>query len=116
MTAPIKSDAGRSLVQAVETLLQHKPFFTAKVSELVLEGYLNPAAPVGAEAGGPLSPRERQVVQLVAEGKSSKEVADALGISLKTVETHRANVLRKLKLRSVTELVRYAVRNNIIEA
>ena len=111
----LKSDAGHSLVQAVETLLRHKPFFTPKVSELVLHGYLNPA-PADDETEGPLSPRERQIVQLVAEGKSSKEVADSLGISARTVETHRGNILRKLKLRSVTDLVRYAVRNKIVEA
>ncbi len=111
----LKSDAGRVLVQAVETLLQHKPFFTAKVSELVLQGYLNPTQTPGDDDGS-LSPRERQIVQLVAEGKSSKEVADALNISVKTVETHRANVLRKLGLRSVSDLVRYAVRNKIVEA
>src|SRR5258706_16396976 len=63
-----------------------------------------------------LTSREREIVQLLAEGKSSKEVAVALGISVKTAETHRANIMRKLELHSVSELVRYAVRNQIIEA
>ena len=111
----LKSDAGHALVEAIETLLLHKPYFTAKVTELVLQGYLNPASAPG-EISSPLTARERQVVQLVAEGKSSKEVADSLGVSAKTVESHRANILRKLGLRSSAELVRYAVRNKIVEA
>ena len=111
----LKSDAGHALIQAIETLLRHQTYFTPKVSELVLQGYLKPAPALG-EAAGPLTARERQVVQLVAEGKSSKEAADALGVSAKTVESHRANILRKLGLRSAAELVRYAVRNKIVEA
>jgi DNA-binding CsgD family transcriptional regulator len=62
-----------------------------------------------------LTSREREIVQLLAEGRSSKEVAVTLGISVKTAETHRANIMRKLELHSVSELVRYAVRNQIIE-
>lgn len=114
----LKSDAGRMLVQAVEALLNHKPFFTGKVSEMVLDGFLNPddAPDGGGDDASPLTPREREIVQLVAEGKSSKELADALGISLRTAETHRTNILRKLRLRSVAEVVRYAIRNHIIEA
>jgi len=109
----LKSDAGRVLIQAVESLLRHKPFFTAHVSELLLKGYLSPDAGKGR---GPLTPRERQIVQLVAEGRSSKEISRSLNLSVKTVETHRANILHKLDLASVSELVRYAVRNRIIEA
>ena len=63
-----------------------------------------------------LTPREREVVQLLAEGKTSKEVANKLDISVKTAETHRSRIMAKLALRSVTELVRYAVRNGIIQA
>lgn len=110
----LKCEAGHILIQAIETLLRRQPYFSARVSELVLQGYLNPA-PAAGESAGPLTARERQVVQLVAEGKSSKEIADALGVSVKTVETHRANILRKLDLRSSTDLVRYAVRNKIVE-
>jgi len=108
----LKSDAGHALVHAVESLLRHKPFFTEQVSELMLQGYLSPSG----SARGPLTPRERQVVQLVAEGKSSKQISRLLDLSVKTVEAHRANILHKLGLNSVTELVRYAVRNKIIEA
>lgn len=107
----LKSDAGRVLVDAVTALAAHKPFFTSKVAAFVLEGYLNPET---RENAG-LTPREREIVQLIAEGKSTKELADALGISPKTAETHRTNLMRKLNLRSVSEVVRYAIRNKLIE-
>ena len=109
----LKSDAARHLVNAIEALLQHKPFFSAKVSEAVLDGYLKAGheEPSGNES---LTPREREIVQLLAEGKSNKEVADVLGISTKTIETHRATIMRKLELKSFAEMVRYAIRNNII--
>jgi DNA-binding NarL/FixJ family response regulator len=114
----LKSDAARHLVSAIEALMQHKPFFSAKVSETVLEGFLKsqPASTAEtAEAPGRLTPREREIVQLLSEGKSNKEVADALGISVKTAETHRAAIMRKLELQSLADLVRYAIRNNIIQ-
>lgn len=113
----LKSDAGRLLADAIESLLLHKPFFTGRVSQLILHGYLNPADKTEDATVPPtrLSPREREVVQLIAEGRSTKEVADRLGISPKTAETHRTNVMRKLNLHSVTELVRFAIRNRIVE-
>ena len=113
----LKSDAGRDLVAAVQALRQHKPFFTPMVSEMVLEGYRT-GGTRAKEAGPPrsrLTPREREIVQLLAEGKSNKEVATALGISPKTVETHRTNIMRKLDLHSISDLVRYAIRNKVIE-
>ena len=114
----LKSDAGKVLVNAVEQLSQHKPYFTTKVSEMLLSEWLSPAAErsKAGEFGGPLTPRERQIVQLIAEGRSSKEVADRLNISVKTADTHRANLMRKLHLHSVTDLVRYAIRNKMVEA
>jgi DNA-binding NarL/FixJ family response regulator len=114
----LKSDAGKVLVDAIEHLSRHKPFFTAKVSEVLLNELNNPTvARMGSgELGGPLTPRERQIVQLIAEGRSTKEVADRLNISVKTADTHRANLMRKLNLHSVSELVRYAIRNRIVEA
>ena len=113
----LKSDAGRNLIAAVEALWLHNSFFTSKVAEIVMSGYRKAAPP---PSGGPtspdrLTPREREVVQLLAEGKSSKEVAVALDLSVKTAETHRANIMRKLEIHSVSDLVRYAVRNKIIE-
>jgi DNA-binding NarL/FixJ family response regulator len=112
----LKSDAARDLVTAVKTLQQHKPFFTSRVAELVLKGYLGGVQADRAEPSLPsLTPREREIVQLLAEGKSNKEVAAALEISVKTVEAHRANIMRKLNLHSISELVHYAIRNKIVE-
>lgn len=112
----MKSDASRLLIQAVDSLLHHKPFFTGRVSELLLAGYLDPSdRSDGNVTSLQLTPREREIVQLIAEGKSNKEVADALTISVKTVETHRANIMSKLDLRAVADLVRYAIRNGIIQ-
>jgi DNA-binding NarL/FixJ family response regulator len=114
----VKSDSDRDLIIAVETLARHKPFFTPHATEVIL-GSFNTGGPVKEVpelVSQRLTSREREIVQLLAEGKSSKEVASSLGISVKTAETHRANVMRKLELHSVSELVRYAVRNQIIEA
>lgn len=113
----MKSDAGRDLITAVEALQRHKTFFTSKVAEMVLDSLLKTrnqsvAEPVTRDS---LTPREREVVQLLAEGKSTKEVAVSLGLSVKTAETHRSNVMRKLNLHSVSELVLYAVKNNIVQ-
>jgi DNA-binding NarL/FixJ family response regulator len=111
----LKSDAGRILVRAVEALLEGQTFFTSKVARLVLEGYLRAT---GGEAPPPaqtLSAREREIVQLLAEGASNKAVARALGISVKTAETHRSNIMRKMQFASLSDLVKYAVRNKIIE-
>jgi DNA-binding NarL/FixJ family response regulator len=112
----LKTDAARDLVAAVEALRRDKIYFTPKVASMVLEGYLGRAngAPQQPLSRGRLTPREREIVQLLAEGKSSKEVAVALGLSLKTAETHRSNIMRKLELHSVSDLVLYAVRNNIV--
>src|SRR5579872_604009 len=118
----LKSDAGRDLVSAIDALRRNKTFFTPKVSQMVLEGYLdkNPKErekdPEGEAESLRLTSRQREIVQLLAEGKSSKEVAAVLGLSVKTAETHRANIMRKLDCHSVTELVRYAIRNHIIAA
>jgi len=116
----LKSDAGRDLVSAIEALRRNKTFFTPKVSQMVLEGYLD-KNPKDKEQESEaeslrLTSRQREIVQLLAEGKSSKEVAAVLGLSVKTAETHRANIMRKLDCHSVTELVRYAIRNHIIAA
>jgi DNA-binding NarL/FixJ family response regulator len=117
----LKSDASRDLVTAIEAIRRNKTYFTARVAQIVLDGYLDkkqrstPATATDSPASR-LTPRQREIVQLLAEGKSSKEVAVALGLSVKTAETHRANIMRRLECHSVSELVRYAIRNNIIEA
>jgi DNA-binding NarL/FixJ family response regulator len=111
----LKSDAARDLVAAVEALRRDKTYFTSKVASMVLEGYLKKVSNVTvAPVRNRLTPREREIVQLLAEGKSTKEVAVALNLSVKTAETHRANIMRKLQFHSVSDLVLYAVRNNIV--
>ena len=112
----LKSDAASELVAAVEALGHDKTYFTSKVSPLVLEPHLKgTTGPVPVTLSRHrLTPREREIVQLLAEGKSTKEVAVTLGLSVKTAETHRSNIMRKLQLHSVSDLVLYAVRNNIV--
>lgn len=108
----LKNDAPEMLVQAIEALAAGRTFFTPKVSDLVMSGLAKPGSDTPRSR---LTPRERELVQLLAEGKSNKEAADALGISLNTVETHRKNVMSKLRLRSASDLVRYAIRNKLVE-
>jgi DNA-binding NarL/FixJ family response regulator len=109
----LKTDAKQHLVDAIEALAAHKPFFTSKVSKALLDAYL---ARSSADETEVLTNRERQLVQLIAEGYTNKQIANLLKISLKTVETHRAAIMRKLEFASVAELVRYAIRNKIVEA
>jgi DNA-binding NarL/FixJ family response regulator len=107
----LKSDARRFLIAAVEALARHQPFFTGRVSEALLSAFLantHPSADV-------LTHRERGVVQLIAEGRTNKEAAQLLGINLKTVETHRAAAMRKIKANSSADLIRYAIRNKLVE-
>jgi DNA-binding NarL/FixJ family response regulator len=111
----LKSDAARDLVAAVEAVQQHRTFFTSRVGEMVLDGYLKGGTTRGEPTLPSLTPREREIVQLLAEGKSTKEVATVLKLSVKTAETHRSNIMRKLRLHSVGELVLYAIRNNIVQ-
>jgi DNA-binding NarL/FixJ family response regulator len=112
----MKSDADDHLIAAVDTLRQHKPFLTSTVTGFVLNDFVRRAdsaqadhSPVGVTS------REREIIQLVAEGRSNKEAASTLGISVKTIEAHRANIMRKLQLRTVSDLVRYAIRNKIVQ-
>jgi DNA-binding NarL/FixJ family response regulator len=114
----LKSDAARDLVSAVEALQRNRMFFTPRVNDMVLAGFLDkgysrsdnepPRLPK-------LTAREREVIQLLAEGKSSKEVACVLNLSTKTAETHRSNIMRKLGFHSIRDLVVYAVKNDIIQ-
>lgn len=111
----LKSDAGRDLVAAVEALQNRRSFFTPKISQMMLDGYLRPSQENEMSVQTVLTPREREVLQLVAEGKSTKEVATMLKLSVKTAETHRTNLMRKLNLHSVADLTLYAVRNGIVQ-
>jgi len=114
----LKSDAARDLVSAVEALQRGRMFFTPRVNDMVLAGFLDKGRN-GSRNESPtlpkLTPREREVVQLLAEGKSSKEVACALNLSTKTAETHRSNIMRKLGFHSIRDIVVYAIKNNIIQ-
>ena len=108
----LKSDARHHFLAAIEALACHKPYFTGKVAEALLRSFtMRPG-----RKGSALTARERQIVQLIAEGHTNKDIATLLGISLKTVEMHRATIMRKLKVESWAALVRYAVRNKLIEA
>jgi len=112
----VKSDSDRDLVVAVETLANHKPFFTPRATELILRNYnQDDTVDISEPSHKNLTTREREIVQLIAEGKSNKAVATSLCISSKTAETHRANIMRKLRLHTTSELVRYAMRNKIID-
>jgi DNA-binding NarL/FixJ family response regulator len=110
----LKSDAGRDLVTAVEAVQNHRTFFTSQVTQIMVDGYLNPDQ-TEKTSRGHLTPREREVLQLLAEGKTSKEVAVALNLSVKTAETHRTNIMRKLDLHSVADLTLYALRHGIAQ-
>ncbi len=114
----LKSESGRLLLAAVDAVAQHKPFLAGKVAEVVMGRSLK--IEVDGQDTVPLqhrlSSREREVVQLVAEGRTNKEIATELGVSVKTVDAHRTNIMRRLNVHSVADLVRYAIRNRIIEA
>lgn len=111
----LKSDADQNLVAAVEMLLQHKPFLTSDVTDVVLLRYLNGYDGFDTPPQARITAREREVIQLLSEGKSNKEVAVALNISTRTVETHRASIKHKLGKESLSDLVRYAIRNKMVE-
>jgi len=112
----LKSDAADQLVPAVESLAKHRPFFSGRVSEVVLDGFLKAGNAEGASSAlQKLTSREREILQLLAEGQSNKHIAKLLELSVKTVETHRAAVMRKLELDSLPDLVRFAIRSQIIQ-
>lgn len=111
----LKSDADQNLIAAIDALRQHKPFLTSGVTEFMLDGFLRDASKPEEASKEVITPREREIIQLLAEGHSNKEAATRLGISVKTIEAHRANIMRKLRLRSVSDLVRYAIRNKIAQ-
>jgi DNA-binding NarL/FixJ family response regulator len=108
----LKDEADRVLLDAVHALSQHKPFFSVRVSEAAV---ISEASDSSKSSRSRLTPREREILQLLAEGKSNKEVANLLNISVNTAEAHRANIMLKLDFHSLAELVMYAIRNNIIQ-
>jgi DNA-binding NarL/FixJ family response regulator len=112
----LKDDADRNLLAAVDAVRRHRPFFSSRVAERFTPASLTIGHPgvAAPRSRGQLTQREREIIQLLAEGKSNKEVAGFLSISVRTAETHRANIMLKLNLHSIVELVHYAVRNGII--
>src|SRR5262249_41047011 len=107
-----KTESEQRLIDAVEALARHAPFFSANVVEMLLRHLLKSGA---ESAENPiLTTRETEIVRLLAEGKSNKQIGTSLQISVKTVETHRAAIMRKLRFKSIVDLVRYAIRNNLI--
>jgi DNA-binding NarL/FixJ family response regulator len=115
----VKSDSDSDLVTALENLSRQKPFFSSHATELILTNYAlgQQVKGDGVEMiRGRLTLREREIVRLLSEGKSSPAIAAVLGLSSKTIDTHRSNIMRKLRVHTTSELVRYAVRNQIIEA
>lgn len=110
----LKSDAARNLLAAMETLSQHRPFYSNRPSPASSVVTPRKHGAEGALSPRILTPREKEIIQLLAEGKSTKEVASALNITAKTAETHRTNIMRKLDLHSTSDLVRYAIRNGIV--
>ena len=109
----LKTDAARDLVTAVESLIEGRPFFTAKVAQIILERYIQGNSHKRKEERCRLTPREREVVRLVADGKTNKDMAALLNISIRTVETHRSNIMEKLDLHTVSDLVMYAIRHGL---
>jgi DNA-binding NarL/FixJ family response regulator len=107
----LKSEAQQHLISAIQALADRRPFFTGRASEALLKAFLTDMSKVAQ----PLTSRELGIIQLVAEGHSNKQIGAVLNLSIKTVETHRASVMRKLGFHSAAGLVRYAIRNNIIE-
>ena len=110
----LKSEAAEHLIPAIKALCEHRPYLASRVSRVVFESYLQGGVAPEVTAPGGLTPRECETVKLLAEGNSNKQVAAALGISVKTVETHRAAIMRKLGFSAFSELVRFAVRNHLV--
>jgi DNA-binding NarL/FixJ family response regulator len=111
----LKSEAGEQLLGAVRSVSEGRPFFSARVADFVVQGYLRGGGGKVEGAKPGLTARERQVLQLLAEGSGNKQVAATLDISVKTAESHRANLMKKLHAQSLSELVRYAIRNQLVD-
>lgn len=110
----VKSEPGARLLEAIEALARHEPYFSPRVADLVLLALVRARSEAGGPIAGPLTAREREVAQFLVEGYGSRAVAQRLGITTKTVDTHRAAIMRKLGLGSMAELVRYAIRHRLV--
>ena len=112
----LKDCAFKDLAKAIRVVMSHKTYLSHEVADIVVKDYLASTQTAGSSAFQLLSPREREVLQLIAEGRSSTQVADKLHISVKTVETHRQQMMAKLKIKSVAELTKYAIREGLTSA
>ncbi len=112
----LKSDADNDLIEAVEAVAQNRLFFTKRVADVVLDGYLTGRTAIvhAKEDKAKLTSREREILSLLADGITSKQIAGKLKISVRTVESHRIHINRKLGFGSIAELVRYAIRHGIV--
>lgn len=112
----LKDNALEELLECIEAVYNDKVYLSEDVTQFVVDGFVkNLQESKSPQEESTISFREREILQLLAEGKSNKEISGALNLSIKTVETHRANIMRKLGFRNITDLVLYAVRNHIIE-
>jgi DNA-binding NarL/FixJ family response regulator len=110
----LKTDSEATLIEAVGTIARHVPFLSTKAAQTLLKQMLKTG--MESEEAYVLTDREREITRLLSEGKSNREIGTQLHISVKTVETHRSTTMRKLGFNSITELVRYAIRNGLIQA
>lgn len=111
----LKENALEELIECIELVYANKIYLSQDITGIVVEGFVHNSRETVETGESAISPREREILQLLAEGKSNKDISDLLNLSIKTVETHRANIMRKLNFKNITDLVLYAVRNHIIE-
>jgi DNA-binding NarL/FixJ family response regulator len=114
----LKSDADGELLSAVRHIQEDKPFFTGKLAATMAESFVRDTRGAGTSIPAdeaPLSQRELEVVQLLASGKSNKEAAASIGVSTRTVESHRNHIMRKMEFESFSDLIRFAIRNNLVQ-
>ena len=109
----LKDCTVEELIDSVHIVAADSVYLSPKISEVIASGYENRAANPGSPSGVPISPREIEVVQLISEGKNTKEMAGILGLSIKTIESHRANIMKKLNCRTLADLIKYAIRDGI---
>lgn len=112
----LKDCAFKDLAKAIRVVRANKTYLSDEIADIVVKDYLASAAPIESSAFQLLSPREREVLQLIAEGKTSPQIAELLHISVKTVETHRQQIMVKLKIKSIAELTKYAIREGLTSA
>jgi DNA-binding NarL/FixJ family response regulator len=109
----LKDCAFKDLAKAIRVVMSHKTYLSHEIADIVVKDYLSSNQPIESSAFYLLSPREREVLQLIAEGKTSGQMAESLHVSVKTIESHRQQIMVKLKIKSVAELTKYAIREGL---